>query len=522
MSMYLNPGNEGFKEILNSSCYIDKTGIISLINSSINTLDKLICVSRPRRFGKSLAAKTISAYYDCSCDSKALFDGKEISKSPSYEKHLNKYNVIYLDMTNIMGKTEPQNMISFITENITNELLSSYPNTVRGSSFDGTLLNVTEAGNPKFIMIIDEWDAPIREIPEIAKDYLAFLRMMFKGSGTTSKIFAAAYMTGILPIKKGKSESALSDFIEYTIIDTDSYAPYTGFTEAEVQTLCLEHGLDFSEAKKWYDGYSLNGLSVYNPYSVMRAFKRRKFASYWKQTSAAENLITYISMDFESLQSDILRLIAGEHLPVDVSVFQNDIRVITSRDDVMTLLIHLGYLTYDSSAGTAYIPNEELKNEFETLLRHPRHPKLQKLVTASEKLLQDTLDGNENAVAAAIDSIRGTNYAPAFYNNEQALRYVIKFAYIVCADHYMRIEELPSGKGLADVVYIPGGAYPYLKALVIELKWNKTSGGALEQIKNRNYPAVLENYSGEILLAGINYDEKTKKHDCRIEVVTKQ
>ena len=225
--MYLNPGNDGFKEILNSSCYIDKTGIISLINSSINTLDKLICISRPRRFGKSIAAKTISAYYDCSCDSKALFDGKEISKSPSYEKHLNKYNVISLDMTNIIGNTKPSNMISFITENITQELLAVYPTAIRGTSFDGTLLNALEAGSPKFIMVIDEWDAPIRETPEIAKDYLTFLRTLFKGSTTASKIFAAAYMTGILPIKKGKSESALSDFIEYTIIDTDSYAPYT-------------------------------------------------------------------------------------------------------------------------------------------------------------------------------------------------------------------------------------------------------------------------------------------------------
>lgn len=375
MGMYLNSGNEGFQEVLNSFCYVDKTGILSLINDSINTRDRLICVTRPRRFGKSIAAKTISAYYDCSCDSGALFAGREISKSSPYESHLNKYNVIFLDMTNIMGNTEPQNMISFITENITHELLSAYPRAVRGSSFDGTLLNAIEAGSPKFIMVIDEWDAPMRERPETAKDYISFLRTLFEGGAATAKIFAAAYMTGILPIKRNNTLSAVSGFCEYSVISPDASAGCLGFTEDEVQRLCRERGLDFSAAKEWYAGYSLDGVMIYNPYSVIRALKRRKCAAYWRETAAIDNLLSHVNRDFAGLASAISRLAAGEEIPADVSRFQNDIHVTNSRDDVLALLIHLGYLTYDSTAGTSYIPNKELRAEFAGLLKNPRyHP----------------------------------------------------------------------------------------------------------------------------------------------------
>ncbi len=266
-------------------------------------------------------------------------------------------------------------MIFFITENITHELLSAYPNAVRGSSFSGTLLNAIEAGSPKFIMIIDEWDAPLREMPETVHDYLAFLRTLFQGGDITANIFAAAYMTGILPIKRDNVLSAVPGFCEYTVISPDSTAGYLGFTANEVQRLCRECGLDFSEAKEWYAGYSLDGVTIYNPYSVIRALKRRKCSAYWRETAAIDNLLTYVSRDFAGLASDIARLAAGEEIPADVSRFQNDIHVINSRDEVLALLIHLGYLTYDSAAGVAYIPNKELRAEFACLLKNPRyHP----------------------------------------------------------------------------------------------------------------------------------------------------
>ncbi len=516
MGTYLNPGNSGFAEILQAD-YQDKTGMIDLINERINTPNKLVCISRPRRFGKSYAAQTLCAYYDCTCKSDDLFDDLEISKSKTYRDHINKYNVIYLDMSNLLGKVKPEELIGYIEERVTEELLCEYSDVQRGHRFDETLINTVDSGKSKFIMIIDEWDAPIRETPQITKEYLRFLRTLFKSSGTTSKIFSGAYMTGILPIKKDGSQSAVSDFKEFTIINPAFFAKYTGFTEDEVRRICAEHDMDFVEAKRWYDGYSFSGAqSIYNPYSVMMAVSMGEFESYWKQTSIAENLVTYINMDFDDLQSDILKLIAGERLKVNVTNFQNDFQTFRSKDDVLTLLIHLGYLAYDKKEKRVRIPNEEIRFEFDNLLQNSQHTELAKLITDSKKLLQDTLNGNEVAVAETIERVRETNYAPMFYNNEQALRYVIKFAYIICIDYYLKVEELPTGKGIADVVFIPKRDTALL-AMIVELKWNETSESALEQIKKRNYPAILNGYVGEMVLVGINYDEKTKNHSCKIE-----
>ncbi len=518
MGTYLNPGNSGFAEILNGN-YQDKTGMIALINDRINTPNRLICISRPRRFGKSYAAQMLCAYYDHTCKSESLFDDKKISNSVSYKDHCNQYNVIYLDMSNLLGKVKPELLIPFIEENVTEELLSEYPSLKKGSTFDQTLINTVELEKPKFIMIIDEWDAPIRETPQITKEYLLFLRMLFKSSGTTSKIFAAAYMTGILPIKKDGSESAISDFREFTILQPGPFAKYTGFTETEVKGLCEQYGMSFEQAKQWYDGYDFKRSEpIYNPYSVMMAMQMEEYRSYWRKTSTAESLKTYVGMNMDDLQNKILRLIAGEPVEVYTDDFENDFETFNSSDDVLTLMIHLGYLVYDSETSQARIPNEELRIEFKRLLNRPTNKRLSELVCDSEKLLQDTLNGNESEVVNAIVRVRNTNYAPMFYNNEQALRYVIKFAYIVCIDYYLKVEELPTGHGIADVVFLPKRDTS-LPAMIVELKWSQTAEGAIKQIKEKDYPSLISEYTGDILLVGINYDEDTKKHSCKIEKV---
>lgn len=275
-------------------------------------------------------------------------------------------------------------------------------------------------------------------------------------------------MTGILPIKKDGSQSAISDFIEYPILDPDGFAEFTGFTEVEVKRLCEEHRMSFEDARQWYDGYDFpEAGAIYNPYSVMSAMRKGKFRSYWQKTSAAESLMTYINMDFEGLQEIIARLIAGEEVEVRTSSFENDFETFKSKDDVLTLLLHLGYLTYHEEAGTARIPNEEVRIEFEKILEGTGvSKKWVELIGHSQKLLEDMI----------------------------------------------------AGKGIADVVYLPKRR-SVLPALIIELKWNKSSEGAIGQIKTRNYPAVLEDFGGEIVMVGINYDEKTKEHSCGIEKV---
>lgn len=295
MGTYLNPGNSGFVRILKSE-YVDKTGLISLLNQTIDTTKNLTCVSRPRRFGKSYAAQMLCAYYDKSCDSAPLFDGYAISEDKSYRTHLNKYNVIYLDMTQVMGEAGREGIVQFIKDKLTAEILDSFPSLRPDSTLSTTLIRAAELSGSKFVAIIDEWDAPVREMPSIEWEYLHFLRTLFKGSGTTSRIFAAAYMTGILPIKKDGSQSAISDFREYTMLKPRKFGGYIGFTEDEVRILCETNRISFSAMKQWYDGYEFKDTGpVYNPNSVMQAIDNDDFDSYWTETSAAEKLMEYIS-----------------------------------------------------------------------------------------------------------------------------------------------------------------------------------------------------------------------------------
>jgi len=529
MGTYLNPGNEGFSKVIKSD-YVDKTGMIGLVNSAIDTGKNLICISRPRRFGKSYAARMLCAYYDRSCDSRVLFENLKIANDPSYEEHINQYNVIYLDMTQVLGDAGKNKFIDFVKAKITEEIHNTYPDVRIDSSFISTLVNAAETTGTKFIAIIDEWDVPIRELSENERSWLDFLRMLFKSSGTTDKIFAAAYMTGILPIKKDGSQSAISDFREYTILDPLEYSDYVGFTEDEVRHLCEQKNRSFDKIKKWYDGYTVGEKhSIYNPYSVMCALESGKYTSYWKNTSAVETLLTYIDMDEDGLQQDVARLIAGEKIEVDPYFFQNDIETFRSKDDVLTLLIHLGYLTYEEVAdsygdediytGYAWIPNEEVRTEFEKILRKSNHKQLIELVKKSDQLLKDTIAGNEAAVAAAFEQVRELSYAPTFYNDEQSLRYAVKMAYISSIDQYARVEEMPSGHGIADVVFIPKRRSP-LPAMIVELKWNKGAAGAIDQIKDRNYPAMLKGYGGDIILVGVTYDGQSKRHTCQIEKVS--
>ena len=521
MGTYLNPGNSGFAGILNDR-YVDKTGLISLVNNSIETPRRLTCISRPRRFGKSFAAQMLCAYYDKTCNSSGLFWDKEISRDESYEKYLNKFDVLYVDMTyvkpfsNNYGKLVP-----YLSRKITEELKEAYPDLTVSNELPASMISAAELTGNKFIMIIDEWDAPIRENPSVQREYLEFLRTLFKSSGTTAKIFAAAYMTGILPIKKDGYQSAISDFREYTMIKPRKYGAYVGFTEKEAAALCEESGVDFQKIKQWYDGYFFPDTgSVYNPNSVMQAIDNRDFDSYWTETSAAESLLEYISKGYTGLTKTIAELIGGMKAGVNTNGFANDLVTFKGKDDVLTLLIHLGYLAYDESTGKVHIPNEEIRMEFSKAVREVSHTETMNRVAESDKLLYDTIHMDEEAVAAQIEKIHSEETVPLHYNREESLRSVIKLAYYTYKDHYLQCEELPAGEGYADIVYLPrhDSGYP---ALVIELKWNKTAEGAIRQIKEKNYPKAIENYGGEILLVGVNYKKDApsgkRKHTCTIE-----
>lgn len=528
MGTYVNPGNQAFKRISGPN-YVDKTGMIRLINERIGGDDSLVCVSRPRRFGKSYAAKMLTAYYDCSCDSHELFDKKVIARSKSYLMHLNQYNVIYLEITSFISEArilrKPLIEVpEMILEAVYDDLQRMYPDLPERRTVNDILLYCAERpGGRQFVFIIDEWDAVIREAKDdedAQQAYLNLLRGWFKNGNFTPKVVAFAYMTGILPIKKDGRQSAISDFREFSMLHPGDFAEFTGFSETEVKRLCKKNKMSFDDIKAWYDGYELSGeYGIYNPYSVMSACREKNCRSFWGKTSASEALTDYIDMDFDGLQETVIRLIGGAEVVVNTSQFQNDFERFQTKDDVLTLLVHLGYLTYDSMRGTVYVPNEEVRDEFKNFLGNDQFSMHWiRLIGRSRKLLSDTIAGNGDAVAAALEEIRGEQYAPQYYNDEQALRAVVKYAYIAAFGQYVKVEEMPSGRGIADVVFIPVPLSGLL-AMVIELKWNKTSGGAIAQIKNKKYTAALKPFVGNILLVGINYDEKTGKHTCSIEKV---
>ena len=519
MGIYVNPGNTAFQKALNSDIYIDKTDLIAITNDKIGKTDCFMCVSRPRRFGKSMAADMLAAYYGKGCDSRELFAGRKIEKEESFPTHLNRHNVIRLDIQRFLfDESHLDIFIDKIQEAVIRELETEY-----GGSFikdqyglPGVLGQIYAHTKKGFIFIIDEWDCVFRfakERQEIQKAYLDFLRGLFKGA----EYVELAYMTGILPIKRYDSQSVVSDFREYTMLAPRKLAKYTGFTEAETAWLCKEYGVDFSEMKRWYDGYSFSRIkSVYNPNSVIEAVKNEEFGSYWARTETYESLKIYIELNEDGLKEAVVQMLGGESIPIETETFQNDMTNIKRKDDVLTLLIHLGYLAYDAERKRVFIPNEEVKQEFIRTVTVGRHKELARLIQNSDLLLQQTLNMDHEAVAAAIEEAHKASAIPLTYNSEEALRSTIRFAYLTCVDEFMRIEELPSGHGYADMVFIPR-KNSSMPVILVELRWDKTAESAIEQIKSRDYPQVLWEYGGEILLVGINYSEKSKKHSCKIE-----
>lgn len=424
MGMYWNLGNAGFQSV-RKGFYVDKSGLISAINRTLGTEDKLTCVSRPRRFGKSFAAKMLCAYYDKSCDSRELFKGLKIEEDADFEKYLNRYDVLYLDITwfistvgNIGGT------VSYIQSQVIQELRENHP-LLEEESLPVALARISEQTGRKFIVIIDEWDALFREAKDhtaLQKEYLQLLRGLFKSS-QTDKMIEAAYMTGILPIKKYGTQSALTDFREYTMLRPGKLAEYTGFTESEVRRLCQEHHMDFEDAKRWYDGYSFSRSdSIYSPNSIVQAIKNGEIGNYWTETETYESLKLYIDMDEDGLKETVIQMLGGARCPVDIGTFQNDMTNIKSRDDILTLLVHLGYLGYDAQEKSVFIPNQEVHQEFIRAVKSGKHREIAKLIRASDELLRDTLAGNEERVAEAIQDAHSASTAPSFYNNEQALR----------------------------------------------------------------------------------------------------
>lgn len=525
MSRFLNKNSEDYLSIMRSKIFVDKSGLINYINSVIASSNAFICNSRPRRFGKSTTVAMLNAYYSKGANGKKIFSSLEISKSPTFEKHLNKYDTIYIDIQDVMGRTERiENVVEFIAKYLTEELREAYPEIVDTTITQprDALSVINNATGKKFVFIIDEWDVIIREAnEEVQGEYINFLRNIFKGN-EASRYTAFAYLTGILPIKKIKTESALNNFNEFTMISPGPFSQYIGFTESEVESICEKYNINFKEIERWYDGYKIGEEHIYNPRAVCLAIEKQSFESFWTSSGSFAVITPYISMNFEGLKDSICSLMSGMNEKVDTSLFQNDMTNITSKDEVLTLLIHLGYLGYNELSRTCYIPNEEIKSVFLGIIQKSTNNDLIEYINSSKKLLDATIEGNEEYVEKAIEKIHDKYSSAITYNNEASLTSTIINAYIASMrDYFTPLRKLPAGKGFADLIYLPKLKDTKIcPALLIELKWNKTAYSAINQIKNKEYLNAFSAYKGDVLIVGIAYDKKTKKHSVKIERIT--
>lgn len=524
MGRFVNPDNGAFQMAVNSQIYVDKTEMIKFTNSVLSTQQAFICNSRPRRFGKSITANMLTAYYSKGCDSATLFKGLKIEKDVEFNKYRNKFDVIHFDVQWCSGQSgAPEKAVSFISKTILQELREIYGSLVPEDTekVASALSYINAATGNRFIIIIDEWDVLIRDEARnkaVQDEYIDFLRDLFKGT-EPSKYIALAYLTGILPIKKYKTQSALNNFLEYTMLNPGVLAPFVGFTDIEVQLLSEKYHKNFAEVKRWYDGYLLGDYHVYNPCAVVNLIFQGSFQSYWSQTGTYESIEPFINMDFDGLRSAIIDMLAGDAVEVIPYFFQNDMVSFRNKDDVLTLLIHLGYLGYDQLQRRAFIPNEEIRFEFAMATKLNKWNELTNFTKESKTLLKAVLDKDEEAVAEMLEKIHNQYTSIIEYNDENSLSSVLAIAFLGAMEYYFKpIRELPTGRGFADFVYIPKPQYAQdYPVLLVELKWNKKAATALAQIKEKKYPESLQSFAENILLVGINYDKKTKEHTCRIE-----
>ena len=521
MGIYLNPGNVSLVEDLNSPIYVDKSRLVSELNKLVGTNQKFVCVSRARRFGKSMAGNMISAYYSKGCNSRELFDKLKLAQDPSYERYLNKLNVIKFDLNGFYNTTRHrENLIAEIERRIVAEFIKQFPTLAFNSegSLSDAMLEVYSATGEKFVVIIDEYDVLVRErVPQqLFDDYLRFLNGLFKNADLAPAI-ALAYLTGILPIVRDKIQSKLNVFREYTMAESYQLAEYVGFTSNEVKELCRQYDMDYEECRRWYDGYDLGTVKeVFNPKSLVEAMMHHKYGSYWTQTGSYEALKDYILLNFEGIKDDVITMIGGGKVDVAVWKYLNTMTDFRTKDDVFAYLIHLGYLAYDQETQQCYVPNNEIRDQWIVSIEtSPDYKEIIRMVNDSKRLVEAAINKDELAVAQALEEAHTHVTSPLTYNNEASFQSAIGLAFFYATAKYTIIKELPTGKGYADLALIP--YVPNTPAMIIELKNKQSAESALQQILDKKYDTILRNYQGNLLFVGVNYDPTTKKHECRIQ-----
>lgn len=535
MGRYLNSKMPyaDYQETVSEVYFVDKSALIEELIPAMGKKNRYFCITRPRRFGKSVMANMIGAYFGKAMDAGELFRHLEIAKSREYEAHLNKHNVIFIDFSEVPRNCSGyRQYIDRIQNGINQDLAEAYPELgieMTDAPWD-VLTNVYQKTEHKFVFVMDEWDA-VFHMPftteEDRKEYLLFLKSLLKG-----KVYVElAYMTGVLPIAKYSSGSELNMFLEYNMVETKKFSEYFGFSDSEVDLLyeiyCNEvakPGISREDLRLWYDGYfNAAGIRLYNPRSIVCALTDHALLSYWTNSGPYDEIFYYIRNNVEEIRDEIALMVSGEKIPITLQGYAATGAELRTRNQIYSAMVVYGLLTYENYAVS--IPNKELMDKFnELLLEHESLGYVHRLAKESGRMLAATLAGDTETMAEILEFAHNTE-APIFsYHSEIELSAVVNLVYLAARDQYRVEREDKAGKGYVDFIF-----YPERKeedALILELKIDSTPKEAIQQIKNREYALRLKGklgekpkYTGRILAVGISYDRKTKKHRCATEYI---
>lgn len=536
MGFYLNNKSKVslYKSEMQRPYFVDKTLILSELFPLIESGNSHICITRPRRFGKTVMANMIGAFFEKDENTKEIFDQLKISKSPEYEKHRNKHDVIYIDFSKMPEDCDSYNQyISRIINRLKKDLIREYPDA--DYEEEDALWDILDCifdmyDGQKFIFVMDEWDCVFHKAfitREDQQKYISFLSNLLKDHGYVE----LSYMTGILPIAKYSSGSELNMFLEYTMASEEKFNEYFGFTESEVDNLfqkyleiCETPTITREQLRLWYDGYATKaGERMYNPRSVVTALSNNNIGNYWTSSGPYDEIFYYIKNNVADVKADLALMVSGEAVQAKVKEYAAASMNLSTKNEIFSAMVVYGFLSYEN--GKVRIPNKELMEKFDEMLQKEESlGYIYRLAKESDKMLQATLANDTKTMEKILSYVHDTEIPILSYNHETELSAIVNLAYLSARDQYHIEREDKAGKGFVDFIF-----YPYDRTadgVILELKVDKTPEYAISQIKEKQYAlrfkgklAEKQQFAGRILAVGINYDKETKEHKCKVEEI---
>lgn len=522
MSYFLNniTSVNQFTKTTKEKYFVDKSELIEKMNELVGTASQYVCITRPRRFGKTINAMMLASYYSKNADFKNLFDKLKISRASSYLEHLNKHNVIYMTFNQLPDKDcTYKEFIGRYIDFLKSDLQDLYPeleineNMLISDIFEQVYNKIGQG----FVFVIDEWDYIFNNnlfSENDRKDFLEFFKKLLKDKPYVE----LAYMTGVLPIAKYSAGSALNMFLEFNIMNDHMYDEYFGFTNEEVENLCKKQNkISMDSLKEWYNGYyTCNNLQIYNPRSVTTALRQGVCQSYWTNTGPMDEISYYIENNIEEIQNDIVEMVSGIPVNIHLEGYSAEQINLNTRDEILSAMTVYGFLSYHDE--TLTIPNKELRMKFDYSLKNHQMGAISKLVLKSNQMLEATLKKDTETMEQLIQEAHDINIPVIKYNDENSLACVITLVYLSARTKYTIVREMEAGAGKADFIFYPNDKNK--PAFIIELKKNSTPDEALKQIREKRYALALKDYTGQKLAIGISYDEKLKNHKVKIEEIS--